>query len=174
MKRVLLILILVCFVLAGGGGYLLWQQYDSFLKQPLQTVEGGTVFEIKPGSNIRKVAKQLVSDGLLSSFKPVSADWLFVAHARITEKASKIKAGEYALPVGILPDQLLELFVSGKTLQYQIGFVEGRSFKEIAKIVKLKTNNIKVKLFRSRKKLACILKERLSPEIIEHYDYGRK
>lgn len=43
------------------------------------------------------------------------------------------------------------------------------SLEEIAKVVKLKPNNVKVKLFRSRKKLASILKQRLDNDTIESY-----
>ena len=39
-----------------------------------------------------------------------------------------------------------------------------------SKIIGLKPNNVKVKLFRSRKKLATILKQQLEPEIIESYE----
>lgn len=44
------------------------------------------------------------------------------------------------------------------------------SFEEISKIVGITANNVKVKIFRIRKKLATILKERLEPEIIEDYE----
>lgn len=53
-------------------------------------------------------------------------------------------------------------------------YFEEQSIDEIAKIVGLTVNNVKVKLFRSRKKLAYLLKESLEPEIIEHYERERK
>ncbi|WP_445954942.1 RNA polymerase sigma factor [Yeosuana sp.] len=49
-------------------------------------------------------------------------------------------------------------------------YFEEQSLEEIAKVVGLTANNVKVKLFRSRKKLTTILKERLEPEIIEYYE----
>lgn len=48
-------------------------------------------------------------------------------------------------------------------------YFEDQSLDEISKILELTPNNVKVKLFRSRKKLATILKQRLEPEIMEHY-----
>ena len=135
MKRVFLTLGLVCLLSIAAGAYLLWNQYESFLSTPLNITEE-TNFELKPGSNIRQVARQLSAAGILPDSKPLQADLLLVAHARFVKKASKIKAGEYVLSSGLLPDQLLDLFVSGKTLQYQIGFIEGRSFKEIVKTIK--------------------------------------
>ena len=53
-------------------------------------------------------------------------------------------------------------------------YFEELSLCEISKIVDLTNNNVKVKIFRSRKKLATILKKRLEPEIIEYYERARK
>ncbi len=53
-------------------------------------------------------------------------------------------------------------------------YFEERSLEEISKIIGIKANNVKVKIFRSRKKLASILKQRLEPEIIEHYERERR
>ena len=53
-------------------------------------------------------------------------------------------------------------------------YYEDLSLDEISEIVGMKSNAIKVKLFRSRKKLAIILKSRLEPEIIEYYERERR
>ncbi|WP_298237067.1 RNA polymerase sigma factor [uncultured Algibacter sp.] len=49
-------------------------------------------------------------------------------------------------------------------------YFEELSLEEISKAVGLKANNVKVKIFRGRKKLATILREHLEPEIIESYE----
>lgn len=49
-------------------------------------------------------------------------------------------------------------------------YFEEQSLDEIAQAMNLLPNNVKVKLFRSRKKLAKILKNHLEPEIIECYE----
>tara|TARA_R110002126_G_scaffold74479_2_gene185736 strand:+ start:339 stop:917 length:579 start_codon:yes stop_codon:yes gene_type:complete len=48
-------------------------------------------------------------------------------------------------------------------------YFEDQSLDEISKVIGLTPNNVKVKLFRSRKKLATIMKAQLEPEIIENY-----
>ncbi|MGB1308224.1 MAG: RNA polymerase sigma factor [Oceanihabitans sp.] len=48
-------------------------------------------------------------------------------------------------------------------------YFEELSLDEIAKVIGIKANNVKVKLFRSRKKLTTILQNKLEPEIIEPY-----
>ncbi|WP_317124803.1 RNA polymerase sigma factor [Aureibaculum luteum] len=68
----------------------------------------------------------------------------------------------------------MQLLPSEDSFLLTLYYFEDLTIDEIAKIVHLKSNNIKVKLFRSRKKLTSVLKERLSPETIEHYAYRRK
>ena len=141
MLRIFLSLLLLGILTAAGGAYFLWQQYESFLKQPLAT-SASTVFTIQPGSNIRRVAKQLQRQRILPRIElpfigtKLDSELIFVGHARLEKKAAQIKAGEYALREQMLPDELLNLFISGKTLQYQIGFVEGRRFTDIVTKVK--------------------------------------
>lgn len=53
-------------------------------------------------------------------------------------------------------------------------YYEEQSIEEISKIMGITSNNVKVKLYRSRKKITSILKERLEPETIEHYERERK
>ena len=63
-----------------------------------------------------------------------------------------------------------------KLLPGDVGFLltlyyfEEQSIEEISKIIGISNANVKVKLFRSRKKLASILRERLEPEIINYYE----
>lgn len=52
-------------------------------------------------------------------------------------------------------------------------YFEDHSLEEISKIVGIKANHVKVKIFRSRKKLATILKHKLEPEIIAYYERER-
>lgn len=64
----------------------------------------------------------------------------------------------------------LALLPSEDSFLLTLYYFEELSLDEIAKIVGLKPNNVKVKLFRCRKKLATILKEKLDNEIIESYE----
>ena len=53
-------------------------------------------------------------------------------------------------------------------------YFEDQTLDEISKVIGLTPNNVKVKLYRSRKKLAVIMKQQLEPEIIENYGRARK
>lgn len=48
-------------------------------------------------------------------------------------------------------------------------YFDEMSLEEISQTIGLTSNNVKVKIFRARKKLATILKNHLEPEIIEYY-----
>ena len=64
----------------------------------------------------------------------------------------------------------LELLPSEDSFILTLYYFDELSLDEISKITGLKPNNVKVKLFRSRKKMATILKQQLEPEIIESYE----
>jgi len=64
----------------------------------------------------------------------------------------------------------LALLPSDDSFLLTLYYFEDLSLDEISKIVGIKANTIKVKLFRSRKKLATILKAQLEPELIENYE----
>ena len=66
--------------------------------------------------------------------------------------------------------ECLQLLPSDDSFLLTLYYFEEQSLEEISKVVGLTANNVKVKLFRSRKKLTSILKEQLEPEIIESYE----
>jgi RNA polymerase sigma-70 factor (ECF subfamily) len=83
----------------------------------------------------------------------------------IDNALDKIEASEKKEAI----QQCIEMLPSDDSFLLTLYYFEELSLEEIGKIVGLKPNNVKVKLFRSRKKLATILKERLDNEIIESY-----
>lgn len=64
----------------------------------------------------------------------------------------------------------LDVLPSDDSFLLTLYYYEDLSLEEISKTVGLKPNNVKVKLFRSRQKLATILKQQLEPELIEDYE----
>lgn len=66
--------------------------------------------------------------------------------------------------------ECLQLLPGDDSFLLTLYYFEELSLGEISKVVNLTANNVKVKLFRSRKKLTAILKEQLEPEIIESYE----
>lgn len=70
--------------------------------------------------------------------------------------------------------ECINLLPSEDSFLLTLYYFEEQSLAEISEIVGVSANHVKVKLFRSRKKLAAILKQRLEPEIIAHYERERK
>lgn len=68
----------------------------------------------------------------------------------------------------------IEALPSEESFLLTLYYFEELTLKEISKIIGISSNSIKVKLFRSRKKLATILEKRLEPEIIENYGREHK
>ena len=68
----------------------------------------------------------------------------------------------------------LDLLPSDDGFLLTLYYYEELSLEEISQTIGLTPNNVKVKLFRSRKKLATILKQQLEPELIEDYERERQ
>ena len=70
--------------------------------------------------------------------------------------------------------ECLQLLPSEDSFLLTFYYFEDQSLEEISKVVGLTANNVKVKLYRIRKKLTSILKAQLEPEIIESYEREHK
>ncbi|GAA4759816.1 MULTISPECIES: RNA polymerase sigma factor [Flavobacterium] len=70
--------------------------------------------------------------------------------------------------------QCLEELPSDEAFLVTLYYFDDQSVEEIAKVMNISTDNVKVKLFRTRKKLATILKRRLEPEMLDYYEYERR
>lgn len=70
--------------------------------------------------------------------------------------------------------ECLEELASEEAFLVTLYYFDDQSVEEISKIINISTDNVKVKLFRTRKKLATILKKRLEPEMLDYYEYERR
>ncbi len=132
MKFIFKVLLPLILVIGSGVAFYGYTEFTHFKKFSL--AEDVEIFEIKKGSNIRSVAKNLESKAIL---KP--ALYLSIL-AKITKQDTKIKAGEYKLSKGMTPEEVLTLFAKGKTLQYKTRIPEGGNFKELVAIIKADKN----------------------------------
>lgn len=140
MKLVIKLLGLGIISLMAAAAFVGYYQYEQFRKTPLNITEQNALLDVAPGTNVRRLARQLQQDNILLPHAYLSNDLVFAVHARLTEKASKIKAGQYQLEAGMTPDALLDLLVSGKTVQYQLAIIEGHTFKELIRKIKQHPN----------------------------------
>ncbi|WP_223552038.1 RNA polymerase sigma factor [Aestuariivivens sp. NBU2969] len=68
----------------------------------------------------------------------------------------------------------LDMLPSDDAFLLTLYYYEELTLEEISKTIGLTPNNVKVKLFRSRKKIATILRQQLEPELIEDYERERR
>jgi len=118
-------LVLVC-VLAGGlvaGGA--WMEYRDFLSKPMVPDQKPLVLNIKKGTSLARLSEELTEQSLLKH------PYLFIALAYHEGKAADIKAGEYTLPSGITPPELLELVTSDQVVQHAFTLLEGWIYRQL-------------------------------------------
>jgi UPF0755 protein len=82
------------------------------------------IFEIRRGARLRDLAARLANDGVIND------PYFFIALAYQERLQNKIKAGEYALVNGMRPLDLLTMFASGRSIQYPVTLIEGRTFHD--------------------------------------------
>jgi UPF0755 protein len=116
MKKIIILLIFpVLFVVAGLGYY---------AYRPLPLPAAPFEFELKQGSNLKGMARELKQAGLLEQ------DWTFVWLARLLGKSSQIQAGYYVLDRPVTPKELLDMFSKGEVIQRKMSVIEGWTFKQ--------------------------------------------
>lgn len=67
----------------------------------------------------------------------------------------------------------LNLLPGDESFLLTLFYFEDQNLEKIGKVMNISANNAKVKLFRSRQKLAVILRKQLDPEIIQCYEVGK-
>lgn len=117
---------LVTFVLGSllcAVSLVAYYQYE--LNRPVTVNSESKVIEIRSGQSFNSITNQLLAEGILDS------PWVMKVYGRVSGLSGKLKAGEYHLEGDLTIPQLVSLFVSGRSISYQITFVEGWTFKDI-------------------------------------------
>ncbi|MCI0521394.1 MAG: endolytic transglycosylase MltG [Chloroflexi bacterium] len=114
-----LLLLSVVGALAVGG----WLVYFSQSTLALPQTPFG--FELKPGTTLKGVSRQLTAAGLLKE------PWTFTLLVRALGKAGDIKAGNYLLEKNLTVLELFRMITTGDVRQNEIKFIEGWNFKQL-------------------------------------------
>lgn len=127
LRRIVLGTILL-LVFVGSG---LYAYYKSYLNSPgpiPQLEAQDVIVTIPKGSSVKSIAAILDSNSVIRN------DLRFLILAKISGYSTKLQAGEFQLPYGKKPLEILELLASAKPVSYSITIPEGLNAKEIAKI----------------------------------------
>jgi UPF0755 protein len=118
--RTILVLAGLAVALAIGG--YLWLAHDFTSPGPSQTT---VRVRIAPGSSVRAVLSELAARGAIAH--PVRAE----LYLRLHRRSPGVKAGDYELPAGASPAQILKLMEEGRVVLEQLTVVEGTTFADL-------------------------------------------
>ena len=121
-------LIVLLAVVAVAAGLFFWSN------QPLIGANQTAIaFAIEPGSGVRSIAEQVNRQTLQKqvAVNPLLLEML----ARATDKATKLKAGNYELKPGATPMGLLSQMTRGEFAQESLAIIEGWTFKQMRQAI---------------------------------------
>lgn len=122
-------LLLVLAVLTFAAGY----SINDHLQSPLDIDEAGVDITLSRGDSLNSLAYQLQRRGVLRYPS------LLLAYNRLYSDGQSVKAGDYFLPQGLTPKQLLQKLQRGDVKYYQLTLVEGWTLQQV--LQSLRDNN---------------------------------
>jgi UPF0755 protein len=108
----------------AGGGWWLWQDWDRFADTPLRGTPA--VLDVPAGSSFAAIRRQIRQAGLSDE-----QDLYWRGLAERMNVASRLHAGEYAVPAGTTPRELLTRMAAGDVIQHRFTIVEGWTFRQL-------------------------------------------
>jgi UPF0755 protein len=104
-------------VLGAAAAAVVWVGVRS-LDEPLR-LAAPVRFKVNPGSSFARVAAELAAQDVIANPRA------WILYARLTGLAPAIKAGEYEIPPGVTPRELLRKMVNGQVLLHSFTIVDG-------------------------------------------------
>jgi UPF0755 protein len=106
-------------VAAGGAAYYGKTVFDAAgpLTQP-------SIFVVERNSGLRDISVRLFTEGV------VSDERIFQLGVRASGKADELKAGEYEVPAGASMRDVMDIIVSGRSVQYAVTIPEGLTVQQ--------------------------------------------
>lgn len=121
----LLVFSLSFIVLLSLVGGTLW--FYDYLTTP-SPGSGEVVVVIARGTGVRGIGRQLADSGLLKN------DLRYLAYVAAGGLRNRLKAGEYSIPRGLTPPEVLHLLATGSTLRHHLTIPEGLTVGQTAAI----------------------------------------
>ncbi len=117
MRRLIVLLLFLLLPIAAGLGV--------YALRPLPLPGTPFVFELKQGSSLTAMARQMHQAGLLEQ------EPLFIWFVRLLGKSGQLQAGSYALEQSVSPLELLRVISEGQVSQRRFGVIEGWTFRQM-------------------------------------------
>ena len=120
MRRFLFFLVPVLLFIGGAG---LW--YSSYLTTG-SSGSGEVIVVIPKGAGVRGIGALLAANGILEN----DLRYLFLVY--FSGLKTRLQAGEYSIPLGLTPPEVLQLLAKGSTLRHHVTIPEGVTAEQIA------------------------------------------
>lgn len=127
MKYLVLAAVAVLAGVTAVWGWFAWQYYD-FHYRPPETPGREVTFEVRPGETFFQVAAHLEVAGLIKNRK------YFVGMAQDQRLTTQVKAGEFLLNTGMLPDAVLKNLTGSAGILHRFTVREGLAWWETARL----------------------------------------
>ena len=127
MRHGVFIYFLLAFLVVSLIGGSVLTTYTQFVAEgPLETP---TETLIEKGKSLRKIAKQLYREGIITSPS------IFEIGVRASGQADKIKAGEYSIPRHASPKMVMNILTSGNTYIRRLVVPEGLTSEQVVALM---------------------------------------
>lgn len=121
--RRLFLLLLVIGTSTAALGY--WQ-YRQVMDAPLApSAHGGTIIHVANGTNLKQIADELQSRGIIQQA------WPLRVYGRLRGNAGQLKAGDYRLKPKDTPVELYQSIIDGDVITHSITVVEGTTYADL-------------------------------------------
>lgn len=124
--RMFLALVLIALV---GGGAAAWIDYQHYTSAALPVAGDAATVDVPRGANYLQIVAELRRAGVVEGGFRTMVYWR--ALGRELGVAGRLHAGEYALPRGVTPRELLRRMAAGDVVQHRFTIVDGWTFRQL-------------------------------------------
>ena len=127
--RFILVIVLLSAAAAIAGGWYVLNQFEAPGPQAYEG-ETETIVSLPLGTGLNQAANILQQRGVVRSAL------IFRAGVMYNRKAAALKAGEYAVPSGATPREIMDILTDGKSIVYKLTLAEGLTSATILDLVR--------------------------------------
>ncbi len=122
MRRILSVALILA-ILVGAGSYAV-STYKNYLSDAGPNAAEAVV-TLPRGAGLQTIVHRLNEAGVIRH------PWLFQLAVRIGGHDRNLKAGEYAFPAGVSPEEVIAIVTEGRTVARRITVIEGQTVAEV-------------------------------------------
>lgn len=126
--RLVLFVLILAAAAAGAGAWYVMSSFEA--PGPIASDGKETIVTVPMGTGLNQVAAILEEKGV------VYDALVFRLGVVVNRKAAALRAGEYAIPSGASPAQIMQILIDGKSIVYKLTLAEGLTSAMIVELVR--------------------------------------